>query len=94
MAVIKRLRAYLRDALDAARDLIAYGVVRIEHTHEAVIDDVAGIVFDHAYLLPDDTLLLGNGLVGEIGRRDKFYEHTQVFLKALGAAEIIGGHAA
>ena len=94
MAVIKCIGAYLRDALDAACHLIADGVVLIQHTHEPVVDDIAGVVLDHAYLLSDDALLLLHGLVGEVGGGDKLQQHAQVFLKARGAVKIIGGHAA
>ena len=94
MAVIKGVGAYLRDALDAACHLIADGVVLIQHTHEPVVDDIAGVVLDHAYLLPDDALLLLHGLVGEVGGGHELQQHTQVFLKARGTVKVICGHAA
>ena len=94
MAVIERFGGYLRNALDAAGDLIADGVKLIQHAHEAVIHDIAGIILDHAYLLPDYALLLIDGLLRKVGRRNELEQHAQVFLKARGAVEKVRGHAA
>ena len=51
-----------------------------------------GAVLIHTNLLGDDTPLLFHALGGEIRRVDHPQQEAEIFLKALGAGEIIGRH--
>ena len=94
VAVVKRLRRDMGDALHRPGNAVAYRVVVIEQPKQVIVDDHAGVILTHAYLLRDYPLLLCDRLIREVRRRHKVQQHAQVLLEALGALEVIAGHAA
>ena len=94
MAVIEGLGGNLGDALHRACNSVLYGVLPIEHGEKIIVNDNAGIVLTHGYFLGDYPLLLADRFLGEVGSGNKVEQKFQIVLKFLGAAEIIGGHAA
>ena len=93
VAVIEGLRGDLRDALHRTGDAVADGVMGIEHFQQIVVNPHTGVILAHADLLRDDALLLLHGLIGKIRGGDKVQQHPQIFLKALGALEVVAGDA-
>ena len=82
------------DALHRPGDAVAYRVVVIEQPKQVIVDDHAGVILAHEYLLRDYPLLLCDRLIREVRGRYEVQQHPQVLLKALGALEVIAGHAA
>ena len=94
VAVVKRLRRDMGDALHRPGDAVAYRVVVIVQPKQVIVDDHAGVILTHAYLLRDYPLLLCDRLIREVRGRYKVQQHPQVLFKALGTLEVIAGHAA
>ena len=92
VAVVQRLSGDLPDGLDAARHGDAAGVVLIQGLHHPGIDLPVGVVLDHADLLADDALLLGNALLGKIGDGHEGQQNLQILLKMVGGVEVVAGH--
>ena len=67
VAVIQRLRRDVGNALHRARDGGAGGAGPVQCLQHAGIDLPVGVVLDHADLLGDDALLLGDALLRKIG---------------------------
>ena len=83
VAVIQSLGSDMGNALHCTGDAGTGGVVLVQGPQHPGVDLPVGVVLDHADLLTDDALLLGNALVGEIGNGHKGQQDPQVFLKML-----------
>ena len=92
MAVIQRVRSDFGNALHCTGNAGAGRMAMIHGPQHPGVDLPVGVVLDHADLLTDDALLLGNALVGEIGNGHKGQQDPQVFLKMLRGIEIVGRH--
>ena len=59
------------DALHRPGDAVAYRVVVTEQPKQVIVDDHAGVILTHAYLLRDYPLLLCDRLIREVRGRYK-----------------------
>ena len=82
------------NALHRPGDAVAYRVVVIEQAEQVIVDDHAGVILAHEYLLRDYAPLLCDRLIREVRGGHKVQQHAQVLLEALGTLEVIAGHAA
>ena len=92
MAVVKGFRRNAGDAFHRARDGGPGGGDAVEGPEHPGVDLPVGVVLDHADLLGDDALLLGDALVRKVGNGDKGQEDLQVFVKVAGGIEVVAGH--
>ena len=92
VAVIQRVRGDFGNALYRTCNAGAGRMAMIHGPQHPGVDLPVGVVLDHADLLTDDPLLLGNALIGEIRNRDKRQQDPQILLEMLGRVKVIGRH--
>ena len=90
-AVVEHLRGDLGNAFHRARNVAADGVAVIQALEQAGDEPPVRAVVVHFDLLPDDALLLGNGLLGEVGVGHHAQQHIQAFVQLLGGGEQVAG---
>ena len=90
-AVIEHLRGDLSNALAGARDVAADGVAVVQALTQAGDQPPVGAVVVHLDLLPDDALLLGDGLLGEVGVPHHPQQHIEAFVQLLRGGEEVTG---
>ena len=90
-AVVEHLGRYLRDALHRSRNIAADGVAVIQALAQAGDEPPVGAVIVHLYLLPDDALLFGDGLLGKVGMSHHAQQHVKALVQLFrGRKEIAG----
>ena len=92
VAGVERLGSDFRNALDRTGDGDARGGGAVQALEQPFIDLPVGRIFDHADLLSDDAALLLHAFVRKVRDGNEGEQEAEVFLKMLGAVEIIGGH--
>ena len=92
VAGVEGLGRDLGNALHRAGDGDVCGALFVQTAQQVRIDAPVGRVLGHADLLGDDAALFVDALLSKIGNRDKGEQDAQVFLKMLGAVEVIRRH--
>lgn len=82
------------DALHRPGDAVAYRVVVIEQPKQVIVDDHAGVILAHEYLLRDYPCSFATVSSVKYGVDTKCSSIRRFLFKALGALEVIAGHAA
>ena len=90
-AVVKHLRRDLSNALHRARDIAADGMLVVQALEQAGDEPPVRAVIVHFDLLPDDALLLGDGLLGKVRMSHHAQQHIQAFVQLLGRSEQVAG---
>ena len=91
VAVVQGLGRDPADALHGPGHRLPHRAVAVQGLHHLAVYLPLGVVLDHADLLGDDALFLFHALVGEIRHGHEGQQNPQIFIKMLGAVEIIGG---
>ena len=90
-AVVQHLRRDLCNAFHRARNVAADGVAVIQALAQAGDEPPVGAVIIHFDLLPDDALLLGDGLLSKVGTAHHAQQHIQAFVQLLGGGKQVTG---
>ena len=92
VAVVERLGGNMGNTLHRTGNAGAGSVVLIQRSEHPGVDLPVGVVLDHADLLTDDPLLLGNALIREIRNGHEGQQDPQILLEMLGRVKVIGRH--
>ena len=92
MAIVQRLGGDMGNALHRACHRYADRAFFIQALHEIFIDLPFGIVLNHADLLGNNSLLLGNAFLRKIGNRHKGEQNFQILKEMLRGIKIVGRH--
>ena len=90
-AVVQHGGRDLGNALHRARDIAADGVAVVQALEQAGDEPPVRAVIVHFDFLPDDALLLGDGLLGKVGVAYHAQQHVQAFVQLLGGGEQVAG---
>ena len=90
-AVVQHGGRDLGNAFHRARDVAADGVAVVQALEQAGDEPPVRAVIVHFDFLPDDALLLGDGLLGKVGVAYHAQQHVQAFVQLLGGGEQVAG---
>ena len=90
-AIVEHPGGYLGNALHRARNVAADGMAVVQALTQAGDEPPVRAVIVHFDLLPDDALLLGDGLLGEVGASHHAQQHVEALVQLFcGRKEIAG----